>query len=273
MTEALHITRALGLLGMGAVEARAFEHLGATGPQDAAGVALGIHVTRGQAYRALAALVRGGRVVTGGTRPSLYQAVDPADLSELAYAEEAARGRALEAAKVAFRATVASAHAPRAAAHAPWKARRVHGREAFHAAARRLLLKAHTSVLIAYAPGSSAVDAKARASLLAVAERKNAEGVRSRIVTSAPLAHGAQGAPAPAFVVIDGKECLFLAADGAPFGAMAQGCWTSAATIVALAGMLHDVMWQDVELRSTPGFLPQVRERPQCLAPPTARGA
>lgn len=245
MADASLVRAALSLLGIRPRDARAYEHLGSQGSQDAAGLARGIGVTRGQAYRSLALLRQHGHVAPEATEPVMYRAIDVSDHAEAARIAEEARTSALEAARDAFLAAISAARAPPRRAQVPEKIRCLAGRRAFHSAARRLISTARSSVLISYARCASEADEIARSELLEVAARKGTEGVHVSIVTSAPSAPGIRDPPA--FVIIDGIECIFLSAKQGSLGIASQGGWTNVASLVDVAKMLHD------EIRRTNG--------------------
>lgn len=238
MADASSVRAALSLLGIRPRDARAYEHLGSQGSKDAAGLAQGIGVTRGQAYRSLALLRRLGHVAPEATEPVMYRAIDLSDHAEAARIAEEARTSALEAARAIFLASIVAAQAPPRGARSPERVRRLAGRRAFHRAARRLISTARSSVLISYARCASDVEEIARSDLLEMAARKRTEGVHVSIITSAPSAPGIRDPPS--FLIIDGIECIFLSAKPGSLGIASQGGWTNVASLVDVAKMLHD---------------------------------
>lgn len=234
------VQAALGSLGMDPAEARAYEHLAREGPHDAAGVAAALGATRAEAHRILSRLLSRGHVAVVATEPFTYRALGLAEHARAARVAQEDRARAVERAGAVFHATLSSGRAPRQPPEVRWRVRSIAGRHAFHAAARRLVSKARSTVLIAYAPCASAVDERARKGLLDAAARKGAEGILLRVV--APRTR-ASSAPAPVFFVVDGRECLFLSVHSGALAAARGGCWTSVGPLVALAEALHHEMW------------------------------
>ncbi|MEA3201756.1 MAG: hypothetical protein QOE90_3184 [Thermoplasmata archaeon] len=242
MTEAT-LRAALAVLGMDARGASIYEHLGATGSQDAASVALGVGISKGQAYRALDQLVRRGQVAVEAAEPARYRAIDLTQQVTLAAVDEDSRAAALAVARVDFRAFISTAQAPRAHA-AEWRFRPVTGRHAFYVAARRLILKARISVLVSHARGRPGPDDRARKLLDAAAEQRRKEGVRVSILTrpSPTELAGSNANAVPTFFIIDAHECLFLSPAA---NAGTRATWTNALPLVAIAKMLHDELRQD----------------------------
>jgi sugar-specific transcriptional regulator TrmB len=237
---------ALGLIGIDPRIARVYYRLGERGPQDAATIAQDMSANRSEIYRALAHLTQRGLVAVEASNPIRYRVVDPTDAFTIAAAGEDARVATIERARDAFVGALARAPKTDALEVAGWSFRPITGRHAIHLAARRMIQDARASILISHRHSESAAEAKALGHLLDAAQGR-AEGVSLRVVARAalglPTSRTLTLEPAATFLVVDGRECLFLTPDERKAVVSRQAMWTNAGAVVALAEMLHGDLW------------------------------
>lgn len=246
MDDAAKTREALGLLGLEPNVARAYRQLWGRAPQDAATLAAAVNASRSEAYRALDELTRRGLAAVVASRPTRYEAVEPADAFTLEAAKETAQAADVERARAAFAGSLADAWPARPEGRAGWSFRPVAGRQAIHVAALRMVRGASRSVRICLRDAGSAAETSAFHQIPEAAHQRAAQGVESRTVSRASLAlataRAVQVEPTATFVVVDRRECLFLAParSDAP---VSQATWTNAGALVALAEALHDDLW------------------------------
>lgn len=95
------LVQALGAAGLEPKEARLYIELWTRGPLRASEAAGHARLNRTEAYRKLEAMMRAGHVTATFARPTLYDAIEPAQLFDDAIRQHAARGIALAEAQAA----------------------------------------------------------------------------------------------------------------------------------------------------------------------------